>query len=199
MESTQALKLLTALSNGINPITAEAFPAESPYQHPDIVRALFHAVRVLEEGRTAGGQSANQLAGDRANAKVIADPSHASNRPGKAGKPWSQPEDDELLAAYDAGQTIEALAQAHQRSRLGVEARLARYGRVPMPAGVRSMSGQRRPTNAESDRDAPITMEGAPPPYMRDAAHVPYGMRDAAHVPPYGVRDAARVSYGVHS
>ncbi|MFM9881485.1 MAG: hypothetical protein ACKVQT_00540 [Burkholderiales bacterium] len=195
MESTQALKLLTALANGINPITAEAFPAESPYQHPDIVRALFHAVRVLEEGRTVGGELANQPASDRAN--VIADPAPASNRPGKAGKPWSQPEDDELLAAYDAGQTIEALARAHQRSRLGVEARLARYGRVPMPAGVRSMSGQRRPTNAESDRDAPITMEGAPP-YMRDAAHVPYEVRDAAHVP-YEVRDAARVSYGMHS
>ena len=198
MESTQALKLLTALSNGINPITAEAFPAESPYQHPDIVRALFHAVRALEEGRTAAGQSANQLANDRVSANVTADPSRTANRPGKAGKPWSQPEDDELLAAYDAGQTIEALAQAHQRSRLGVEARLARYGRVPMPAGVRSMNGQRRPTNAESDRDAPITMEGTPP-YMRDAAHVPpYGVRDAARVS-YAVRNAVRVSSGMHS
>ncbi|MFN0304785.1 MAG: hypothetical protein ACKVQU_31015 [Burkholderiales bacterium] len=197
MESTQALKLLTALSNGINPITAEAFPAESPHQHPDIVRALFHAVRALE-GRTAAGQSADQPANDRASANASADPSRTASRPGKAGKPWSQPEDDELLAAYDAGQTIEALAQTHQRSRLGVEARLARYGRVPMPAGVRSMNGQRRPTNAESDRDAPITMEGAPP-YMRDAAHVPpYEVRDAAHVS-YTVRSAVRVSSGMHS
>jgi hypothetical protein len=173
MESTQALKLLTTLSNGINPITAEAFPAESPYQHPDIVRALFHAVRALEAARDQ--PPATPPDGDRSSPPVIPDASRAVNRPGKAGKPWSQPEDDELLAAYDAGQTIEALAQAHQRSRLGVEARLARYGRVPMPAGVRSMNGPRRP--AESTVHTPVTMEGAP----------------------YGVRDAARVSYHLHS
>ncbi len=176
MESTQALKLLTTLSNGINPITAEAFPAESPYQHPDIVRALFQAVRALEErhNQPPAGPAVGDRVGDRPSATT--DAPRAANRPGKAGKPWSQPEDDELLAAYDAGQTIVALAQAHQRSRLGVEARLARYGRVPMPAGVRSMNGP--PRSAESD--------------------VPYEVRDAARVA-YGMRDVARVSYGLHA
>ena len=185
MESAQALKLLTALSNGINPITAEAFPAESPYQHPDIVRALFQAVRALEAQRDQPPVNPSTVpsVSDHPSVSVApatADSSRAPNRPGKAGKPWSQPEDDELLAAYDAGQTIEVLAQAHQRSRLGIEARLARYGRVPMPAGVRSTNGQRRPTIPESDPHAP--MSGAP--------HAPSS---------YMVRDAARGAYGMHA
>ncbi|MSQ20435.1 MAG: hypothetical protein EXR39_12965 [Betaproteobacteria bacterium] len=165
MEFIQALKLLTALSSGINPITAEAFPAESPYQHPDIVRALFLAVRALEAARD-----------EPSVARPVATPATstgAPNRPGKAGKPWSQAEDDELLAGYDAGQTNEALAATHQRSRLGVEARLARHGRVPMPAGVRSMNGLR--TDSDPHR----------------------AMEEPSHAP-YGVRDAARVGYRIH-
>lgn len=173
MESTQALKLLTTLSSGINPITAEAFPAESPYQHPDIVRALFLAVRALETKRDEPS-AARPLATPATQATSTSAP----NRPGKAGKPWSEAEDDELLAGYDAGQTIEVLAATHQRSRLGVEARLARHGRVPMPAGVRSMNGPRRPTSAESDPHA--------------------AMENGSHAI-YGVRDAARVAYRVHT
>jgi hypothetical protein len=176
MEPTQALKLLTALSNGINPITAEAFPAESPYQHPDIVRALFQAVRALEAGHNVS--SAPRPAAPTARSDTPADTTRAPNRPGKAGKPWSQAEDDALLAAYDAGQTIEVLAATHQRSRLGVEARLARHGRVPMPAGVRSTNGPRRPTDSDP--------------------HAPMAMEDAPHMP-YGVRDAARVGYRMHA
>jgi hypothetical protein len=56
---------------------------------------------------------------------------------GNAGKPWSQEEDERLTAGFDAGQTVDALAEAHGRSRVAVEARLARYGKVPMPTGLR--------------------------------------------------------------
>jgi hypothetical protein len=49
------------------------------------------------------------------------------------------------VADFDAGESIDALAAAHGRSRLAIEARLARFGRVPMPAGVRAIaSGQAR-------------------------------------------------------
>ena len=40
------------LSDGNDPETGKPFPPNSPYQRPDIIRALFHAVRVLESGAT---------------------------------------------------------------------------------------------------------------------------------------------------
>ena len=122
MDQDKALSILQALSAGTDPITGAPFPAASTYQHPDVVRALYQAVRALETA-------------------VAAQKRHAA-RPtaGNSGKPWSKEEDDQLVAAFDKGQSIDDLAVAHARSRLAIEARLARFGRVPMPAGVRAIA-----------------------------------------------------------
>ena len=123
MDQDQALSILQALSAGTDPFTGAPFPASSPYQHPDVVRALFQAVRALETAVAAQKRQAARPAA------------------GNSGKPWSKDEDDQLVAAFDKGQSIDDLAVAHARSRLAIEARLARFGRVPMPAGVRAIAG----------------------------------------------------------
>ncbi len=123
MDQDQALSILQALSAGTDPFTGEPFPAASPYQHPDVVRALYQAVRAIETA-------------------VATQKRHAA-RPaaGNSGKPWSKEEDDRLVTAFDKGRSIDDLAVEHERSRLAIEARLARFGRVPMPAGVRAIPG----------------------------------------------------------
>ena len=124
MDHEKALSILQALSNGTDPFSGQPFPAASPYQHPDIVRALYQAVRALEAAVTAQKRQAARATGA-----------------GNSGKPWAKDEDDRLVAAFDAGQSIDELAAAHGRSRLAIEARLARFGKVPMPAGVRAIAG----------------------------------------------------------
>ncbi len=124
MDHEKALSILQALSNGTDPFSGQPFPAASPYQHPDIVRALYQAVRALEAAVTAQKRQAARATGA-----------------GNSGKPWAKDEDDRLVAAFDAGQSIDELAVAHSRSRLAIEARLARFGKVPMPAGVRAITG----------------------------------------------------------
>lgn len=127
MNDERALAILQALANGADPASGAAFPAGSPYQHPDTVRALFRAIRALEAARPKR-------------------PAQALH--GNAGKPWSPEEDATLAAGFDAGQPLEALAAAHGRSRFAVEARLAKLGKVPMPAGVRARAGEPRPQYA---------------------------------------------------
>lgn len=46
---TKIISILESLADGIDPASGEVFPGDSPYQNPDIVRALFHAVRMLNE------------------------------------------------------------------------------------------------------------------------------------------------------
>src|SRR5262245_46966206 len=48
MNKEQTMRILNALANGIHPATGEKFGADSPYQHPDTVRALFEALRAVE-------------------------------------------------------------------------------------------------------------------------------------------------------
>jgi hypothetical protein len=52
MERDQTLRILNALANGVHPATGERFAADSPYQHPEVVRALFEAMRAVEGNPT---------------------------------------------------------------------------------------------------------------------------------------------------
>ena len=120
MDKIAALQIIQQLANGTDPHTGEVFRADSPYQHPDTVRALFFALRELNgqpglRQRTAGNESAPQ----------------------NAGKPWGANEDKALAAAFDAGTQIPELATQHQRSRFAIEARLAKLGKIAPPANMR--------------------------------------------------------------
>ena len=55
MEREQALRILNALANGVHPATGEVFAADSAYQHPDTVRALFEAPTVAATSQRSCG------------------------------------------------------------------------------------------------------------------------------------------------
>ena len=113
MERDNAAKILQTLADGIDPATGEPFPASSPYQRADVVRALYIAVQAL---------------GNPSRAKASA----PQDKPGleNAGRPWSQEEDARLGRAFDAGKSVEILAEEHKRSRFAIEARLVKLGRI---------------------------------------------------------------------
>src|SRR5262245_40126563 len=103
MEKETTLRILNALANGIHPATGEKFGADSPYQHPDTVRALFEAMRAVE-----GGSAAAPAAGPERRAAL---PESGS------GSRWTTDEEQRLAGAFDAGRTVDELARAHNRSR----------------------------------------------------------------------------------
>jgi hypothetical protein len=119
MEREQALKILNALANGVHPATGEVFAADSPYQHPDTVRALFEAVRVME----SGGRT-RAAAAERQNTEM----------PANTFVRWTSQEEERLAAGFDAGKTSAELAQLHSRSRAAIEARLLKLGKIDVSA-----------------------------------------------------------------
>lgn len=118
MDETRAQALIATLANGVNPLTGEVFPADSPYQAPDVVRALYTAGRALE------GRTRLRRAGTPAN----------------AGTPWTEEEDRRLVAEFDAGLTLIELAQSHRRTPAGIQARLEKHERTAQPPGVARQS-----------------------------------------------------------
>jgi hypothetical protein len=114
MEREQALRILNALANGVHPATGEVFAADSPYQHPDTVRALFEAVRVL------GGPASETR--------------RTADMPANTFVRWSPEEETRLAAEFDAGKTSAELAKLHDRSRAAIEARLLKLGKIDASA-----------------------------------------------------------------
>jgi hypothetical protein len=86
-------------------------PADSPYQHADVVRALFIAVNALTKLETK----------ERRDKRL----------PENAGMPWSDREDQHLCEGFGAGKSIPDLAVVHKRTPGAIQARLEKLGRLP--------------------------------------------------------------------
>ena len=116
MELQIAREILNVLAQGIHPVSGEVMPADSPYNEPPVIRALFTVSQALEH------------------CEAPAKPRR--EMPANAGKTWSGEEDDRLLAAFDGGQEIKQIALDLGRSRVAVEARLVKLGKIEGRPGL---------------------------------------------------------------
>ncbi|MFC5498861.1 hypothetical protein ACFPOE_15035 [Caenimonas terrae] len=115
MELHTAREIINVLAQGIHPVTGEMMPPDSPYNEPPVIRALFAVSEALQ-----------QCDGPRGRREP----------PANAGKTWTGEDDDKLLAAFDAGRQIKQLALELGRSRVAVEARLVKLGRIEGRPGL---------------------------------------------------------------
>ena len=110
MKNDDALKIIEALSDVVNPETGVVFVDESPFQTENITGALFAAAEALKYKISANHRR--------------------KNLPVNAGKKWTGQEDNEVSIAFDNGQTVTEIAEFHGRTRGSIHSRLVRLGKV---------------------------------------------------------------------
>lgn len=110
MENSEALRIIKILADGIDPTTGEVFPLDSSYQHPNVIRALYAAVLVMERQAVREAKS-NRL-------------------PPNAGKPWDSIEERKVVEAFKNGISIPEIARKHNRTPGAIEARLSKNGLI---------------------------------------------------------------------
>lgn len=108
MDDVTALKIIDTLANGVNPATGEMLAADHPCQHSDVLRALWLASRALQDQRLRALRQ--------------------STLPANVGKPWSEEENNALVAEFHAGRAMTEIATLHQRTAAGIQARLEKLG-----------------------------------------------------------------------
>ena len=111
MSPNEAKSIIEALADGgVDPETGEVLSAQSVFNNPQVIRALFMAKNALDS-----------LAKSEKREKTL---------PDNAGKAWSETEDSELLSAFDVGRSIKDIAAKHGRTEGAISARLIRLGRI---------------------------------------------------------------------
>lgn len=110
MDDKKAIEIIKILADGIDPSTGEVFPADSPYQNVDIVRALHTAEEALK--------------------RVSKIDSRIRNLPERAGKPWETEESNLLAERFGKGMSIAEIAKAHNRTKGAIASRLVRLGKI---------------------------------------------------------------------
>jgi hypothetical protein len=121
MELSEAKKIVISLANGIDPITGELFPNDSPYNHPLVIRALF---------TIAGTCNHNP---PKLNTQSLDDKqlqNLASGKPKNAGMPWTEDLKQEVAALFHAGQPINKIAAYFERTEGAIRAELIHQGLV---------------------------------------------------------------------
>jgi hypothetical protein len=115
MELQTARQIIDTLSQGIHPVTGEAMPADSPYNAPPVIRALFAVSQALAE-KPARPQR---------------------ELPANAGKAWDAEEDARLGLAFAGGAELKQIAAQFGRTPFAVESRLVKLGKLPARSGMR--------------------------------------------------------------
>jgi hypothetical protein len=114
MHLDTALPIVRALADGVNPVTGEQYPEDSPYAEPRALRALFSAVDLMQ--------------------REVDREKRRERLPANFGKPWGEGEDRAVALEFDAGVTIPELARMHSRTQSSIRLRLEKLGKLP-PSG----------------------------------------------------------------
>lgn len=108
MDIVRATEIVRTLADGVDPTTGEVLPAESVYNSPEIIRALFTLLEYI-------------------NKDTDKDPLR------NAGKPWTDVEDDKLRDEYLSNLKISDIAKEHGRTYGAIESRLEHLGLKKKP------------------------------------------------------------------
>ncbi len=110
MQLDAALPIVRALADGVNPVTGEAYPEQSPYAEPRTLRALFSAVDLMQR----------EVERERRRERL----------PANFGKPWTESEDHTLVTEFDAGTRLQDMARKHERTQSSIRLRLEKLGKI---------------------------------------------------------------------
>ena len=128
MELNESRNIVKTLAQGIHPTTGEVFPPESPYNEPDVIRALFSILEVVKQARKP---------------KKSVEERRKQNldfgRPVNSGLPWTEEDRELVRAGFQEGESVEKLAAKLGRSSGSIVAEVIRQDLLP-PA-LRSQRG----------------------------------------------------------
>ncbi len=117
------LKIVEALANGIDPITGELLPSESPYNHPDVIRALFTTLNLV-----------NNPVKKAPKVKKTPEQKQAENvengLPKNAGLPWTDEQRADLAQQFSSGEEIKVLAEIYGRTNGAITSELKKQGLI---------------------------------------------------------------------
>ena len=120
MDTGKAEEILRLLANGIDPVTGEVLPDDSPCSHPSVIRALF---TVLESARNHSVPV--KLSTREKQAQNI-----ANGKPRNAGLPWTDELRREVASKFQSHMSVPDLAEYFERTEGAISSELTRQGLI---------------------------------------------------------------------
>ncbi len=113
MNQQRAVSIVSALANGVDPMTGEVFDEASPYNHPDVIRALFNLINALPPISELSEQKV--LSRPATKEELKQKKNLASGLPKNYGIRWSPEDIEHVITQYKTVGDIELIAQKVER------------------------------------------------------------------------------------
>ena len=120
MELNKAVQLIEAVANGTNPETGEAFPSSSPYNSPEIIRALFVCTQYIKHPPPKSRKTQEELQAENL----------SKGLPRNAGLPWTKELKAQLADSFKSGERPLDLAKKFERTKYAILLELKGQGLV---------------------------------------------------------------------
>lgn len=117
--AAEARRILGKLAEGIDPITGDHLPADSPYTSPEIIAALRFALTMRDPRKTKGSAEPRTL-------------KDGSAGPTNHGKAWTPEEKEQVAALYTQGAKLKEIAEQHQRTYGSIRSELIKQGLIQL-------------------------------------------------------------------
>ena len=98
MERGNIISVLEGLANGVDPVTGELLPATSPYNHPEVIRALFHAVNLISNAKKPKKTMAEKQQENVNN-----------GLPQNHGLPWDEKDVQAVISQFQSNSSFDAI------------------------------------------------------------------------------------------
>lgn len=117
MHQEKTISIIEGLANGIDPITGEVLPNDSPYNHPEVIRALFHVISLIPKAkkpkRTIEQKQEDNL---------------EKGLPKNYGLPWNESDVQLVISNYNTNISIEVIANQMARKPSSIIGLLKKHG-----------------------------------------------------------------------
>lgn len=119
MTQENVISILEGLANGIDPTTGEMLPVHSPYNEPEVIRALFHAIQLIPKAKKP---------------KKTIEQKQQENLeqglPKNYGLPWGESDVQKVISNYQDGIQVDAIANEFARKPSSIVSLLQKHGSI---------------------------------------------------------------------
>lgn len=119
MDIQQSMETINTLANGVNPCTGESFSSDSPYNNPEIIRALFACIEYINKSPKP---KLSPIERQQDNIK--------KGLPKNCGMLWTDGSKEQLEQAFNNGASFESLASTLERTIGSIKAQLQKQGLI---------------------------------------------------------------------
>lgn len=126
----QHIEIIDTILNGFHPITHDVLPREHAFSDPDVIRALYSAIKAMRYVNEHYEEVEKIIKRDQFKETIPEKSKGPKNRLGNAGASWTQEDEAKLIDMFNERRPIAEIAANFGRTSGAIRSRMKKLGLI---------------------------------------------------------------------